>query len=132
MPPAVRSARWSTARRPGARARSPWSTAATRHRLRRRPHSAIALRTRWRRAIAEAALRLDPSLRPTDAALFARDAFLATAPDLRAALASARHGAELIAAGFAADIDYCARLDASTTVPLLHRDEKGLPALRAL
>jgi len=81
-------------------------------------------------AIAEAALRLDPSLRPTDAALFARDAFLAAAPDLRAALASARHGAELIAAGFAADIDYCARLDASATVPLLHREEKGPPALR--
>jgi len=81
-------------------------------------------------AIAEAALRLDPSLRPTDAALFARDAFLAAAPDLRAALASARHGAELIAAGFAADIEYCGRLDASTTVPLLQRDEKGLPALR--
>ncbi|HLA19688.1 MAG TPA: 2-phosphosulfolactate phosphatase, partial [Dehalococcoidia bacterium] len=81
-------------------------------------------------AIAEAALRLDPSLRPTDAALLARDAFLAAAPDLRAALASARHGAELIAAGFAADIDYCARLDASATVPLLHREEKGPPALR--
>jgi len=82
-------------------------------------------------AIAEAALRLDPTtVRPTDAALLARDAFLANVPDLRAALASARHGAELIATGFAADIDYCARLDASTTVPLLHRDEKGLPALR--
>ena len=81
-------------------------------------------------AIAEAALRLNPSLQPTDAALFARDAFLANVADLRAALASARHGAELIAAGFAADIDYCARLDASATVPLLHRDEKGLPVLR--
>ena len=83
-------------------------------------------------AIAEAALRLDPSLRPTDAAIFARDAFLAAAAGLRPALASARHGAELIAAGFAADIEYCARLDASTTVPLLHRDGDGLLALRAL
>jgi len=81
-------------------------------------------------AIAEAALRLDRSLQPTDAALFARDAFLAAAGDLRTALASARHGAELIAAGFASDIERCARLDASTTVPLLHRDEEGLLALR--
>jgi len=81
-------------------------------------------------AIAEAALRQDPSLRPTDAALFARDAFRAAAAGLRPALASARHGAELIAAGFNADIEYCARLDASTTVPLLHRDGDGLLALR--
>jgi len=56
----------------------------------------------------------------------------AAAADLPAALVSARHGAELIAAGFAADIEYCARLDASTTVPLLHRDGDGLLALRAL
>jgi 2-phosphosulfolactate phosphatase len=82
-------------------------------------------------AIAEAALRLDPSLQPTDAALFARDAFLAAAPDLRTALAAARHGAELIAAGFAADIEICARLDSATTVPLIHREDEGL-VLRAL
>jgi len=83
-------------------------------------------------AIAEAALRLDPSLQPTDAARFARDAFLAARAELAAALASARHGAELIAAGFSADVAFCARLDASTTVPLLHRDGDGLLALRAL
>jgi len=82
-------------------------------------------------AIAEAALRLDPTtVRPTDAALFARDAFIAAAADLRTELAASRHGAELIAAGLAADIEYCARLDASTTVPLLYRDTEGLPALR--
>jgi len=83
-------------------------------------------------AIAEATLRLDPSLQPTDAAIFAREAFLAARAGLPAALASARHGAELIAAGFAADIEYCARLDASTTVPLLHRDNDGRLELRAL
>ncbi|HLB26729.1 MAG TPA: 2-phosphosulfolactate phosphatase [Dehalococcoidia bacterium] len=83
-------------------------------------------------AIAEAALRLDPSLQPTDAAMFARDAFLAAAGDLRTALASARHGAELIAAGFAADVEHCARLDVSTAVPVLQRDGDGLLALRAL
>lgn len=83
-------------------------------------------------AIAEAALRLDPSLQPTDAVIFARGAFLAARAGLPAALASARHGAELIAAGFSADVAFCARLDTSTTVPLLHRDGDGLLALRAL
>jgi phosphosulfolactate phosphohydrolase-like enzyme len=71
-------------------------------------------------------LRLDASLQPTDAALFARDAFLTAAGDLRTALASSRHGAELIAAGFAADVEHCARLDVSTVVPLLERDASGL------
>ena len=83
-------------------------------------------------AIVEAALRLDASLRPTDAALFARDAFLARRRDLRDALASARHGAELMAAGFSADVDYCARLDVSSVVPVLERDAGGLLALRPL
>jgi len=83
-------------------------------------------------AIVEAALRLDASLRPTDAALFARDAFLARRRDLRDALASARHGAELIAAGFSADVDYCARLDVSSVGPLLRRDAGGLLTLRPL
>ena len=81
-------------------------------------------------AIAEAALRLDPSLQPTDAAIFARDAFLAARAGLPAALASARHGAELIAAGFAADVAFCARLDASATVPLLQPDGDGRLVLR--
>jgi 2-phosphosulfolactate phosphatase len=81
-------------------------------------------------AIVEAALRLDPSLRPTDAALFARDAFLARRRDLPDALASASaHGGELIAAGFSADVDYCARLDVSSVVPVLERDAGGLLAL---
>ncbi|MEE8346140.1 MAG: 2-phosphosulfolactate phosphatase [Dehalococcoidia bacterium] len=81
-------------------------------------------------AIAEAALRLDRLLQPSDAALFARDAFLARRNDLPDALASARHGAELIAAGFAADIEYCARLDASSVVPVLRQDATGLLTLR--
>jgi 2-phosphosulfolactate phosphatase len=83
-------------------------------------------------AIVEAALRLDGSLQPTDTALLARDAFLARRDDLRAALASAHHGAELTAAGFAADIDYCARLDVSSVVPLLRRDAAGPPTLAPL
>jgi len=83
-------------------------------------------------AIVEAALRLDTSLQPTDAALFARDVFLARRRDLRDALASARHGVELMAAGFSADVDYCARLDVSSVVPLLRRDAGGLLTLRPL
>ncbi len=83
-------------------------------------------------AIVEAALRLDGSLQPTDAARFARDAFLASRDDLPAALASARHGAELIQAGLASDVEYCARLDKSSVVPRLSRDESGLLTLRPL
>ena len=84
-------------------------------------------------AIVEAALRLDASMRPTDAALFARDAFLARRRDLRDALASASaHGGELVTAGFSADVDYCARLDISSVVPVLERDAGGLLALRPL
>lgn len=83
-------------------------------------------------AIVEAALRLDTSLRPTDAALLARDAFLARRGDLRGALASTHHGAELMAAGFSADIDYCTRLDTCRVVPSLARDEEGRLALKPL
>lgn len=83
-------------------------------------------------AIAEAALRLDRSLQPTDAARFARDAFLTSRDHLRSALASARHGAELIEAGFAADVDFCAQLDVFSLVPTLERDASGLLMLRPL
>jgi 2-phosphosulfolactate phosphatase len=76
-------------------------------------------------AIVEAALRFEGSLQPTDAALLARDAFLARRGDLPNALACSNHGAELISAGFSADIDYCARLDISSVVPLLQRDARG-------
>jgi 2-phosphosulfolactate phosphatase len=77
-------------------------------------------------AIAEAALRLDTTLQPTDAAHFAADGFLARRHDLPQALASALHGKELIAAGFAEDVEYCARLDVSSVAPLLGRDANGL------
>jgi 2-phosphosulfolactate phosphatase len=83
-------------------------------------------------AIAEAALRLDDSPQPTDAARFARDAFLARRDDLAQALASARHGAELIEAGFGVDVEYCARLDVSSLVPRLSREAGGRLTLRPL
>jgi 2-phosphosulfolactate phosphatase len=82
-------------------------------------------------AIAEAALRQDPGLQPTDAARFARDAFLLSRADLAVALASGRHGAELIAAGFAADVEFCARLDVSSSVPRQRPAGDGLLVLRA-
>jgi len=82
-------------------------------------------------AIVEAALRLDGSLEPTDAARLAVEAFLAASGNLAAALASGRHGQELIAAGFAADVERCALLDASSVVPRLGRGEGGLLSLRA-
>ena len=81
-------------------------------------------------AIVEGALRLDPSLRPTDAARFARQAFLACRDDLPAALASGRHGVELVDAGFAADVEFCARLDVSAVAPRLGRTDGGQLTLR--
>ncbi|MEX0799824.1 MAG: 2-phosphosulfolactate phosphatase [Dehalococcoidia bacterium] len=81
-------------------------------------------------AIVEAALRLDPSLQPTDAARFARQAFRACRDDLPAALASGRHGVELVDAGFGADVAFCARLDVSAVVPRLGRTDGGLLTLR--
>lgn len=83
-------------------------------------------------AIVEAALRLDGSVQPTDAARFARQAFLASRDDLPAALASGRHGAELIAAGFGADVEFCARLDVLAIVPRLSRTDGGRLTLRVV
>jgi 2-phosphosulfolactate phosphatase len=83
-------------------------------------------------AIVEAALRLDGSLEPTDAARLAVDAYMAARDDLAAALATGRHGKELVEAGFAADVQYCARLDASTVVPRLGPGEGGLLSLRPM
>jgi len=80
-------------------------------------------------AIVDAALRLHPAPEPSDAARFSRDAFGARAGDLAAAVASARHARELAAAGLAADVEYCARLDVSNVVPELRR-EGDLLALR--
>lgn len=83
-------------------------------------------------AIVDAALRLQPAPRPTDAARLALYAFRARASDLASALVAARHGAELIEAGFEEDVKLCARLDVSTVVPLLGRDGNGWLTLRAL
>ena len=76
-------------------------------------------------AIVDAALSSEPALEAADAARFARDAFLSTARDLPAAVASAYHAKELMEAGFEEDVAYCARLDVSTVVPSLRRGEDG-------
>lgn len=80
-------------------------------------------------AIVDAVLRLYPAPEPSDAARFSLYAFRARAGDLAAAVASARHARELAAAGLAADVEYCARLDVSNVVPELQRDGELL-ALR--
>ncbi|MDO8615138.1 MAG: 2-phosphosulfolactate phosphatase [Dehalococcoidia bacterium] len=77
-------------------------------------------------AIADAALRLGQPPAPSDAARFARDAFTVAQPHLRQAVASAYHAQGLTEAGLGDDVEYCARLDVSSVVPLLERGEDGL------
>jgi len=75
-------------------------------------------------AIIEAALSVD-SLEASDAARFARDAFLTARADLPGAVASSYHAGELIEAGFGDDVAYCAELAISQIVPVLERGEDG-------
>ncbi|HKN57733.1 MAG TPA: 2-phosphosulfolactate phosphatase [Gemmatimonadaceae bacterium] len=75
-------------------------------------------------AIIEAALSVD-SLEASDAARFARDAFLTARADLPGAVASSYHAGELIEAGFGDDVAYCAELEISQIVPVLERGEDG-------
>ena len=83
-------------------------------------------------AIANAALAGDPSLVASDAARFARDAYLVAGRNLAAAVASSYHALELTEAGLGADVAYCARLDLSSAVPRLARDADGLLLLGPL
>ena len=76
-------------------------------------------------AIVEAALSAEPALEASDAARFARDAFLTARADLPGAIASSYHAGELIEAGFSDDVAYCAQLDISRVVPALERGENG-------
>ena len=82
-------------------------------------------------AIADAALRLDPSLVASDAALFARDAFTVAQADVTAAVRSAYHAQELVDAGLGEDVAYCAQLDTSDVAPLLEVAEDGVLWIRA-
>jgi 2-phosphosulfolactate phosphatase len=72
-------------------------------------------------AIVDALVRLDKQLAQlalTDAARAAATIYSANAKRLTTAIASGTHARTLIAAGFAADIAACARLDVSRCVPL--------------
>ncbi len=80
-------------------------------------------------AIVEAALVADQTLEAADAARFARDAFVAVSSGLPPAVASSYHARELAEAGFAEDVAFCAKCDASSLVPSLERGEDGLLVL---
>jgi 2-phosphosulfolactate phosphatase len=80
-------------------------------------------------AIVDAALSADASIKATDAARFARDAFLTANGDLPGAIASSYHAGELTAAGLGDDVAYCAQHDVSQIVPVLERGEDGALAL---
>jgi 2-phosphosulfolactate phosphatase len=81
-------------------------------------------------AILDAAIAEDATLEVSDAARFARDAFLTASSDLSDAVASSYHARELTEAGFAEDVAYCSRMDVSQIVPLLLRGEDGVLVLR--
>jgi 2-phosphosulfolactate phosphatase len=76
-------------------------------------------------AIVDAALKYDPSVQASDAALFSRGAFLAAESRIGDAVASAYHAAELAEIGLGDDVAYCARLDVSGVAPLLTRGDGG-------
>jgi 2-phosphosulfolactate phosphatase len=77
-------------------------------------------------AIADAALSLEPALEAGDAARFARDAFAVAAPNIGEAVRSAYHAQELVDAGLAEDVAYCARVDISGAAPILETAEDGV------
>jgi 2-phosphosulfolactate phosphatase len=70
-------------------------------------------------AIVDAALRLDNPPEASDAARFARDAFMMAAADLPGAVSSAYHAAELVDAGLKDDVAYCSQLDVSSIAPVV-------------
>jgi len=81
-------------------------------------------------AIADASATADPSLELSDAARFARDAFLQSTADMPAAVRSAYHAQELVDMGLSDDVFYCSQVDLSSTVPMLDRERDGLLVLR--
>jgi len=81
-------------------------------------------------AIVDAAAAADQSLELSDAARFARDAFLQSTADIPAAILSAYHAQELVDIGLDDDVSYCSQVDISATVPMLDREKDGLLILR--
>lgn len=82
-------------------------------------------------AIVDAALGLAGPPDTSDAARFARNAFVG-AGDIAAAVASAYHAADLVEMGLGEDVAYCARLDVSDVVPAVERGEDGVLVVRAM
>lgn len=82
-------------------------------------------------AIVEAALRLAGPPLASDAARFARDAFVG-AGDIGEAVRSAYHAQDLVEMGLGEDVAYCARLDVSEVVPVVERGEDGVLVVRTL
>ena len=76
-------------------------------------------------AIVDAALFADASLEASDAARFARDAFLTARSHMDGAVASSYHARELIEGGFGGDVTHCAQLDGAQIVAVLERGEDG-------
>jgi phosphosulfolactate phosphohydrolase-like enzyme len=70
-----------------------------------------------------------PSL--TDAAMAAEHLFASYASDPAVAFREGSHGRILQTLGFEADLDYCAALDRSSTVPYLSTEDSGLLVLRS-
>lgn len=69
-------------------------------------------------AIVDALVRHDKQLAITDAARAAATVYTANARRLTTAIASGTHARALVAAGFAADVAACAKIDVSRCVPL--------------
>jgi 2-phosphosulfolactate phosphatase len=82
-------------------------------------------------AIADAAARNDASPALADAARFARGAFNIAQPRIGGAVRSAYHAQELVDAGFADDVAYCAQLDVSRVAPLVEVAEDGVLRITA-
>jgi 2-phosphosulfolactate phosphatase len=82
-------------------------------------------------AIVDAALTIAPDIRLLHAARFARDAFLTARSHLPQTMASADHAADLVAAGLGEDVAYCARLDVTSTAPMLQAGDAELLIVQA-
>lgn len=73
-------------------------------------------------ALVEALRDVAPEAAPGDGALLAQAAWQAGRGDVAGALRQTPHGSYLLKLGFARDLEYAARLDASATVPRLRVD----------
>lgn len=71
-------------------------------------------------------LQKDNKIILSDAAVMARDLFLFHQQNIYAAVATSEHGQYLTEVNFSADVEYCSRLDISTTIPVYDKFEKKI------